>query len=70
MPLYAQHHVGHVWLVDPMANSLEVFRRQESQWLLVSQHAGDERVRAEPFEAVELELSALWMPNANDSGSP
>jgi hypothetical protein len=24
-------------------------------------HAGDERVRAEPFDAIELELGALWM---------
>ena len=25
LPVYAEHLVGHVWLVDPLAQSLEVF---------------------------------------------
>ena len=60
MPLYAELGVMHLWLVDPEARTLEVFRREESRWLLLSAHAGDERVRAEPFGEIELELALLW----------
>lgn len=60
MPLYARHGVGHVWLVDPDACTLEVYRRQGELWLLVATHGGDAKVRAEPFDAIELDLAALW----------
>jgi hypothetical protein len=29
-------------------------------WSILATHAGDEVVRAEPFDAIELELAALW----------
>jgi len=32
----------------------------DGKWLVVALHEGDERVRAEPFGAIELELGALW----------
>jgi Uma2 family endonuclease len=60
MPLYAEAGVAYVWLVDPRERMLEVYRREGERWLRIAAHAGDERVRAEPFEAVELELAALW----------
>lgn len=61
MPIYAREQVGHVWLIDPHPQTLEVFRREGERWMLVSTHGGDEKVRAEPFEAVELPLSVLWI---------
>jgi Uma2 family endonuclease len=61
LPLYAEHGVGHVWLVDPVAQTLEVHVLGEGgRWREVRTYRGDERVRAAPFEAIELELSALW----------
>lgn len=62
--IYAREGVGHVWLVDPQARTLEVFRLSEGQWLEQGTWSGDERVRAEPFEALELELGVLWLPDA------
>ncbi len=62
LALYARAKVGHVWLVSPGARTLEVLRLEGSRWLLVGSHAGDERVRAEPFDAVELDLAPLWTP--------
>ncbi len=59
--IYAREGVAHAWLVDPLARTLEVFRLDAGQWVLVGAHDED-RVRAEPFQAIELELSALWMP--------
>ena len=62
LPIYARNGVGHAWLIDPAARTLEVFRREASGWLLAGAFAGDERVRAEPFDGIELELGALWAP--------
>jgi hypothetical protein len=37
-----------------------VFRLTEGQWLRVHAFAGEEHVRAAPFEAIELELALVW----------
>ncbi|MFP2912818.1 Uma2 family endonuclease [Pyxidicoccus sp. 3LFB2] len=58
--LYAREGVQHVWLVDPVAHTLEVFQRQDGTWVPRGRYAGDARVRAAPFEVLELELQALW----------
>jgi len=61
MPLYARHGVTHVWIVDPAARTLEVYRLDGETYRLIATHGGDEQLRAEPFDAIELELGALWM---------
>jgi Uma2 family endonuclease len=60
LPIYAAHGVSHAWLVDPLERTLEVRRLQEGRWLIVDTHKDDARVRAEPFDAIELELGLLW----------
>jgi Uma2 family endonuclease len=60
MPAYAREGVPHFWLVNPLARTLEVYRLAEGRWVLLGTHEGDARVRAEPFDAVELELGGLW----------
>ncbi|ATB44949.1 Uma2 family endonuclease [Corallococcus macrosporus] len=62
--IYAREGVGHVWLVDPQARTLEVFRLSGGRWLEQGTWSEDERVRAEPFEAMELELGVLWLQEA------
>jgi Uma2 family endonuclease len=61
LPKYARAGVKHAWIVDPMNRLLEVFRQEHEQWVLVTTFGGDDKVRAEPFEAVELELVELWL---------
>lgn len=63
MPVYMREQVGHIWLIEPVTRTLEVFRREGDRWVLAGNYAGDQRIRAEPFEAVELELEALWLPS-------
>ncbi len=64
MPLYAQHGVHHLWIVDPAMKTLEVYRREDSTWIVASTHGDDDKIRAVPFDAVELDLGALWrLPN-------
>lgn len=60
LPLYAREGVGHVWLINPLQRTIEVFRREGSGWRLVGTHGGEGLVRLEPFEALEWELSRLW----------
>jgi len=60
MDVYARERVRHAWLVDPLAKLLEAWRLEGDKWLRLQTWRGDVRVRAEPFEAVELELDALW----------
>ncbi len=58
--VYAEHGVAHAWLVDPLAQTLEVLRLEGGRWTLLDTQTGSVSVRAEPFEAVPLELGALW----------
>ncbi|MFP2933164.1 Uma2 family endonuclease [Pyxidicoccus sp. 3LG] len=58
--IYAREGVGHVWLVNPASQTLEVFQSRDGHWEQRGAWSGDARVRAEPFEALELELRILW----------
>jgi Uma2 family endonuclease len=60
LAIYAREGVGHAWLVDPDAGTLEVLRLESGRWTILATHAGSEVVRAEPFAEVPLELQALW----------
>jgi Uma2 family endonuclease len=60
LPIYAREKVLHAWLVDPIAKTLEVLRLVDERWTLVGAHEGDAKVRAEPFDAIEIDLAALW----------
>ena len=64
MAIYARHGVKHPWLVDPIARTLEVYRLQGAAWLRVGVWRDDAVIRAEPFDAIELELGALWLRGA------
>ena len=58
--IYARAGVEHAWLVNPVLQTLEVLSLTASRWTLVAIHEGSANVRAEPFDAIELELGALW----------
>ena len=60
MQIYAREEVGHLWLLNPEARTLEVLRLQGEKWLVAAVHSGAETVRAEPFEAIALDLADLW----------
>jgi Uma2 family endonuclease len=60
MPIYAGEQVSHVWLVDPLLQVLEVQRLDGDTYRVIATWRDAAVVRAEPFEAIELELAALW----------
>jgi len=60
MPIYAEFQVPNIWLVDPVNKGLEVFRLESGKWVLLATYAGDDKLRAEPFKEIEIDLSHLW----------
>jgi Uma2 family endonuclease len=60
--VYARERVAYVWLIDPSQQALEVLALdQRAQWAKRSAFEGRANVRAAPFDAIELELGALWI---------
>jgi Uma2 family endonuclease len=60
MPVYLEFGVPHLWMVDSVNKTLEVFRLQSGGWLLLGSFVEDDKVRAEPFQEIEVELNHLW----------
>jgi len=60
LAIYAHEGVRHAWIVDPLAQTLEVLRLEDGRWAIIATHAGDVVVRVQPFGEIELELRALW----------
>ncbi|MGE5185552.1 MAG: Uma2 family endonuclease [Acidobacteriota bacterium] len=58
--IYAAAGVRHAWLVHPIWRTIEVLRLEQNRWSTMAVHEGDQRVRAEPFDAIELDLALLW----------
>jgi Uma2 family endonuclease len=58
--IYAEYGVEHLWHVDPRAKSLEVFTRQNENWLLIHTFFDEENVTAPPFTALTFSLGLLW----------
>jgi Uma2 family endonuclease len=60
MAIYAREQLGHIWLADPAARAIDVFRLEAGKWLMVQNAYGNSTVRLEPFGEVELDLSRWW----------
>jgi Uma2 family endonuclease len=60
LTLYARERVAHAWFVNPALRTLEIFRLEDGRWLLIDAHGGEAAVRAEPFEAITLDLTPIW----------
>jgi len=65
--IYAREQVTNTWLINPLAKTLEVMRLEKGKWVLQGVFREAEKVRAEPFGAIELELDALWLPAREES---
>lgn len=62
--VYAREGVAWCWLVDPLGRTLEAYELQDGLWLERGAWSGDDTPRVPPFDAVELQLGALWSPEA------
>jgi Uma2 family endonuclease len=60
LPLYAKHGIPHAWVINAILQTLEVYRLEGARWILAQTFGGASKVRAEPFDAIELDLALLW----------
>jgi Uma2 family endonuclease len=58
--IYHQHEVPHYWIVDPRDESLTVLRWSPEGYTAVLVAQRGERVRPEPFGALELPVGVLF----------
>ena len=58
---YAREGVGYAWLVDPIAHTLELMSLEASRWTQLARYEGEAKIRAAPFDSMELELGSLWI---------
>jgi hypothetical protein len=51
--------LAHDWVCEILSPST-AYRREGTSWVLAATHADDAIVRAEPFDAIEIDLLHLW----------
>ena len=61
LPRYAATGVAHCWLIDPDARTLEAYTNQGGRWLLLGAWGGDDVATIDPFAAILLSISSLWV---------
>jgi Uma2 family endonuclease len=57
--VYHRARVGHYWILDPLNETLTVYRHTPEAYLEAAVAGRGERLRAEPFSDVELSVSEL-----------
>jgi Uma2 family endonuclease len=60
MPVYARYGVPYLWLVDPVAHTLEAFALRDGFWTVIGLFQEQDRVTVEPFVEIVLGLDGLW----------
>jgi Uma2 family endonuclease len=60
LAIYAREQVSHAWIIDPLAQTLEVLRLENARWTIVGTWDAEATVCVEPFEALEWDLTLLW----------
>ena len=68
MPVYARYGVAYLWLVDPLAHTLEAFALIDGRWTLIGSFQEQDRVSVAPCAEMTLELGGLWVEAEDDSG--
>ena len=59
LPIYARNGMQYSWIIDVDAQFLEVRRLENGAWREVAVFTGD-KVRAEPFDAIEMDMTRIW----------
>ncbi len=60
LPVYAREGVRHVWLVDPDARTVEALALVDRRFVLLGYFGETKEARIAPFDAVPLDLDALF----------
>jgi Uma2 family endonuclease len=57
--VHARENVVWVWLVNPLARTLEVLKLEDGRYVILAVHEGEAEIVAPPFQAVPLALGSL-----------
>ena len=60
MPIYAESGAPYLWMIDLLSQAFEAFMLESDKWVQVAIHAENEKIRAKPFQEIELDPSLLW----------
>ena len=58
--------VPHYWLVDPLEGTLEIYRRTDLAYVLVQSAHRGQRLKPEPFDALEFSVDELLGDDPTD----
>lgn len=64
LPAYAREEIPYAWIVDPIQRTIEAYRLERGHWVSLGAYGGNDTVRIEPFDAIEIPLASLWLPEA------
>lgn len=68
--IYHRFEILHYWIIDPVAETLEVHRWVADGWLLALAARRGQTVRAEPFDALPLQVGRLFGEDPEDEAPP
>jgi Uma2 family endonuclease len=60
LPIYAREQVKHIWLVDPLLQTLEVLRLDGPSYRIIGAWRAEAVIQCEPFEVLPIRLADLW----------
>ena len=69
MRIYAREGIAHLWIVDPLARTVEIYRLAGDHWVVGATYGDGGIVRLEPFEAIEIDLDRWWSTGPAESDS-
>jgi Uma2 family endonuclease len=58
--VYGREGVNHAWMLDPLAETLEVLHLEGGRWTILSTYVERDVIHPEPFHALGIELTLLW----------
>jgi Uma2 family endonuclease len=67
MRVYQGAQIPHYWIVDPLEETLAVHRWMQDGYLVALKAGRGETVRAEPFDAIALQVGLLFGDEQEDS---
>ncbi len=60
MPVYAHYGVPYLWLVDPLARTLEAYTLENGRWVVMGLYGNETETTIPPFGDIPLALTDLW----------
>lgn len=67
---YHRFEIPHYWILDPQEETLLVLRWSEPGYITVQTGIRGERIRAEPFQEVELDLDDIFADGTEERVDP